>query len=203
MRFRTDALRISGSRVTVKNVTLSELLHIAYSLPSNNLTEYQLSGAPGWAQPGGDYYDVEAKAPGEAPPSAEQVRLMLQTLIADRFGLKLHREPKETPVYDLLAGKNGLKLKQLPASPWPAVVYPQRRNSMEEIEAMISKSLDRPLIDKTGLTGSFEFTDWGEEDLKEASIFTLVQERLGLKLDAAKEPIEIIVIDHVERPSEN
>jgi len=202
MRFRTDPVRISGSRVTFRNVGLGELLHIAYNLPANNSKEYQISGLPSWAAPGGDYYDVEARAPGEGAPSVEQVRLMLQTLIADRFQLKIHRESRETPVYDLVIGRTGPMMKKMPTdAPWPPLEALQRRNPMQDINMIISKSLDRLLIDKTGLAGTFQFTDWSEADLSQASIFTLVQERLGLKLEAAKEPVEIVVIDHAEKPS--
>jgi uncharacterized protein (TIGR03435 family) len=144
-------------------------------------------------------------APGEATPSAEQVRLMLQTLLADRFQLKLHRESRELSVYDLVEGKSGPKIKKMPANaPWPpSPGYPQNRLLMEQICTKISRSLDRPLLDKTGFTGTFEYTDWGQRDLEESSIFTLVQELLGLKLEPAKEQVEIIVIDHAEKPSAN
>jgi uncharacterized protein (TIGR03435 family) len=192
-------------------VTLTDLILAAY-----NVKDYQVSGAPDWATGrGSNYYDIEGRAPGDAAPSADQVRLMLQSLLADRFQLKLHHGSKELPVYDLVLGKNAPKLKAIPPDA-PAVrpTPPVRRSSIEMLDLLISTGLDRPLIDKTGLAGDFEYTlDLGQLDLDRkadpdgfsvgAFISTAVQEQLGLKLEAAKEQALILVIDHAEKPAAN
>jgi uncharacterized protein (TIGR03435 family) len=202
--------RISGTRVTAPLVTLSDLIGAAY-----DVKDYQISGAPGWATESGNRYTVEAKAPGESAPSADQVRLMLQSLLADRFQLKLHRDSKEIPTYDLVIGKNGPKLKPVPSDALSVVPAPPlRRSSIEQLASLISRFLDRPLVDKTGFAGNFEYSmDWGQMDLARAAdpdgfsgattISVAVQEQLGLKLEAAKERAVILVIDHAEKPSEN
>ena len=170
---------------------------------------------PAWAAPGGNYYDIEANAPGESAPPPDQIRLMLQVLLAGRFQLKLHRNSKELPVYNLVIGKNGPKLKAIPAdSPRVVTTPPMWRSSIEQLDSTIARFLDRPLIDKTGLAGAFEYTlNLGQLDLDRAGdpagfatgvpISTAVQEQLGLKLESTRERVEILVVDHAEKPSEN
>jgi uncharacterized protein (TIGR03435 family) len=198
--------RISGSRVTLQLVTLSDLIIAAY-----NVKDYQVSGLPKWGGRGGDYYDVEAKAQGDSAPSVDQIRQMLQALLADRFQLQIHREMKELSVYDLVVGKNGPKLREIPPGSTVTVPTPPvRRSSIEQLDSLISNFLDRPLIDKTGLVGTFEYSmDWGQLDLDRvannptATIYTAVQEQLELRLESDKERVEFLVIDSVQRPSEN
>lgn len=196
-------MTVSGSRIIVKNVTLSELIHVAYDLPATNTQDYQISGAPSWATAGGDYYDIEARAAGDGTTSTDQARLMLQTLISDRFRMKFHRESKVIPVYEVVISKSGLKMKKMPPPPWPPAAARQQRNSVEDLDTMISRFADRPIVDKTGLAGIFEFAHWDQADLEESSISVLVEDRLGLRLDPAKRQVEVIVIDHVEKPTEN
>jgi hypothetical protein len=192
---------ISGNRFSVEFATLTNLIIDAY-----DLTSFQVSGGPSWAQEGGDVYSISAKAEGEATPTSDQVRRMLQTLLAERFQLKLHKEVKDFPVYDLVIGKNGPKLKETDKK------RPVSRPAMEMITGIIANFTDRPVIDKTGLTAqNYEF-NWKQDDLLEElkasgkpapSIFKAVEEQLGLKLEPAREPMEALVIDQVERPSEN
>jgi uncharacterized protein (TIGR03435 family) len=192
---------VSGNRFSIEFATLTNLVILA-----NDLRNFQVSGGPSWAQEGGDVYSVNAKAEGDATPTSDQVRRMLQSLLADRFQLKLHKEVKDFPVYDLVVGKNGPKLKESDkkwAVPGPA---------MTMITGIIANFTDRPVIDKTGLTAqNYEF-NWNQDDLLEElkaggkpapSIFRAVEEQLGLKLEPAKEPMDVLVIDHAERPTEN
>jgi bla regulator protein blaR1 len=195
--------RISGSRVTALTRTVTDLIRDAY-----DVKEFQITGEPRRVFPTGDRYDIEAKAPGDAAPTVEQVRLMFQSLLADRFQLKLHRDSKQLPVYHLVIGKSGSKLK-----PVPPDAPPSRGQSIDQLVEALSRGLDRPIIDKTGLSGKFESTmDWGK--LTKArlddpvgyamgALSSAVQENLGLKLEPAKDQIQILVIDHVEKPSEN
>jgi uncharacterized protein (TIGR03435 family) len=203
------SFRISGTNVTMRLRTLSALVQAAYDVRA-----YQITGAPAWAGDRGNYYSIQAKAPGAAAPSGDQVRLMLQSLLADRFQLKLHRDSKEMAVYHLVIMKNGPKLKQI-ASDAPRAQLPQNtwRTPIAQLTRTLSRQLDRPLIDQTGLTGTFEYTmNWGQIDLARrddpdgfgaTDLFTAIQDQLGLKLESAKEQIPILVIDRVEKPTAN
>jgi uncharacterized protein (TIGR03435 family) len=134
---------------------------------------------------------------------------MMQTLLADRLQLKLHHESKELPVYELVIDKSGSKLKAVgPEEAATATTVPK-------LIGMLSLLVDRPILDKTGLAGTYHepLLDWaqlardrraGADDASTGqSVFTTVQDQLGLKLQPAKAPLDILVIDHVEKPSEN
>jgi uncharacterized protein (TIGR03435 family) len=219
-RFSTGKyfFRISGTRIVDQFATLTDLIMDAY-----NVKNYQILGAPDWATQRGDRYDITAKATGETAPSVDQVRLMFQALLAERFQLMLHRETKDQPVYELVIGKNGRKLRDIPAdAPRDYVTQGPKlgtrilRGPVKAIVDLLSPMLDRPLIDKTGLTGLYEYsTDWAQADLNmnltrptdqtgpSGSIFTAVEEQLGLKLQPAKGSVEFLVINSVQKPTEN
>jgi uncharacterized protein (TIGR03435 family) len=187
---------ISGNRVIEKSVSLADLIADAY-----DVKPYQISGQLTVGE-----YDIAATTGGAGAASPAQVRLMLQALLADRFRLKLHRETKALPVYELTIGKNGAKIVEVPADQRPNI-------SMRLFTALsISRFLDdRPLVDKTGLTGEHYQIKWDETELVEElpqgkpvpSIFRAVQDQLGLKLEAVKLPVEVLVIDHAEKPDPN
>lgn len=195
-------------RFTATGVSLTVLAEIAYGVK-----DYQISAGPRWIQ--SDRYDIAAKA-GE-DTSDDQFKLMLQTLLEDRFKLQFHREMKDLSVYALVAAKNGPKLKKS-ADGTP---YSRRVNAsgwtvsnldMAGLAARLSRELGRPVVDMTGLTGGYDFTlEWTRERATAASaaesdapsLFTAVQEQLGLKLEPRKQPVETLVIDRVEKPSEN
>jgi len=213
----TNPIRIAGNRVTLSQNTLTGLVMNAY-----NVKDYQISGMPEWARGRNQLYDIEAKTEGEAAATMEIVRPMLQTLLADRFQLKLHRETKELPVYNLVVGKQGSKLKESvgPRPPLP-VTYARpplvRLNLLDRpiefIVSIIASNADRPVLDKTGLTGRYDFLleftasnpDLVPRDSPDSdrSIFAAVQEQLGLRLVPVKEPTEVLVIDHADRPTAN
>jgi uncharacterized protein (TIGR03435 family) len=214
---------IDGGRWRVYNHTLKECVAYAYTL-----TVGLVSGGPPWIA--SDRYDIVALEPGGSRPTAGQNLLMFQNLLADRFKLKIHRETKQLPVYNLVLGKNGAKVvESAPGARKDDLVYqgspggvglPGHSVTMGDLVAFIGRVfLDRLVIDKTGLTGSYDF------DLKFAAegtllappgpppsgvdanelpdFFAAIQQQLGLKLEPAKGPVETIVIDSVERPSEN
>jgi uncharacterized protein (TIGR03435 family) len=192
-----------GGRFTGRNLTLQNLLRIAYELE-----DYQISGGPPWMNSAG--FDIQAKAPAE--PTREQVRHMLQSLLADRFQLAVHRETRQLPIYALVVAKTGPRLQ--PADPDAATSRSlkmgqliTRKMSMTDLASILTFDLKRPVKDETGLKGDFAFTlEWapglGESD-DGPSLFAAIQEQLGLKLASTKGPIEVLVIDHVEKPSEN
>ncbi len=206
-----------GSLFSERASTVQDLIMEAYGVE-----DYQISGLPAWAQrPGGEHYDVEARTPGESTATQAQLRLMLQSLLAERFQLRLHRVTKDVASYSLTVAKSGIKLKEVPpdAPPLPKIAgqidstVPQTvRSSMPRIVSLLALYLDRPLIDHTGLTAAqYEFV-WDADDLlKELvasgkpapSVFSAAQQQLGLKIDAVKGAVEVLVIDSVEKPTVN
>ncbi|WP_311733017.1 TIGR03435 family protein [Granulicella mallensis] len=211
-----------GGRVVVGAANLKMLLYFAFDLQS-----FQISGVPAWADK--NRYDIEALPPAssesrtavqppmKATPSDEQ-RKMLQNLLVERFGLKFHRETKEGPVYLLLRGKGQLRL-EAPAHPEGdsrgGVIMMQGgiadgsafglNISMPFLARQLSSNLDRPVLDRTGLPGLYDFQlepdDPTNHDMTAAIVDAM--NRLGLKLKAAKGPVETIVIDSVTEPTEN
>ncbi|MGA3235734.1 MAG: TIGR03435 family protein [Bryobacteraceae bacterium] len=175
---------------------------------SYNVRDVQISGGPRWADT--ELFDIEAKAP--APATTADLRLMLQSLLVDRFQLKLHREPKEQAVFDLVVARKGPKLTPVDAAGLGIGLGKTQLNgrgaTMSGLAGVLSSRVGSQVIDKTGLAGFYNFTlAWTPDDAATAetgpSIFTALQEQLGLKLEPAKGTVEILVIDSVERPSRN
>jgi bla regulator protein BlaR1 len=212
-----------------------------------DLKPFQIAGAPGWIE--SSRYDIVAKpsvSPVKKTMTSESVRkdqaemkLMLQSLLEDRFQLRFHRETKELPVYALTIAKGGLKLPEgsctnydfnnPPPRPAPGQKPPdycgnigmggngpaQTLNAfgitMTDFVGVLSNYSGRVVIDKTGFTGKFDahlvYADTLDsaprDDTSGPSLFTAMEEQLGLKVESTKGPVEILVIDHVERPSEN
>jgi len=201
---------VPGS-LTIRNASLNACIKWAYLV-----RDYQISG-PAWLT--AEKYDITAKAAGPAP--LNQLRQMLRTLLTDRFQLQFHRETKELPVYALVAAKSGPKLHK--AEPGGntgmkgengAFVFHGTSMPQFADDLSILSQVGRPVLDRTGIPGVFDFNlKFGEsnDEMKRAliagdgaSVFTLIQEQLGLKLEARKGPVEMLVIDHVERaPGEN
>jgi bla regulator protein BlaR1 len=221
-----------GGRVNIKNINVKFLIQQAYQV-----RDFQIAGGPGWLS--SDRYDIVAKAEGDEQVNPEQMRTMMQGLLADRFKLAIHRETKELPVYTLVVGKNGPKLKETPDTegvPGPDGV---RRGgmqvrmgrglingqgmTMEMLATQLANQLGRTVIDKTGLKGGYEVKlEWTPEQGEGPAIqreggadapattadsgptiFTALQEQLGLRLESTKGPVTIIVIDSVEKATEN
>jgi uncharacterized protein (TIGR03435 family) len=206
-------LRVSGSRLTAENMSLSNLITYAYSLQ-----DYQVLGLPGWAE--SDRYDISAKAEGDAELTRDSAKPLVQALLAERFQLKAHGGTKEMPVYNLVVAKNGPKFKESApdaqsilrlSSPGKGAVMTVTKGSMAQLVNQFSNrnGVDRPVLDKTGLTGGYDYKlEWGDPgavnaDADAVSIFTAVQDQLGLRLEKATAPIETLVIDYAAKPSEN
>lgn len=207
----------AGNTLTAEAYALAGLVGYAF-----NLKNYQVSFTQANSPLPGTAYDITAKAPGGSVPTPDQFRQMLQALLADRFKLKAHREMREMEVYALVAGKNGPKLKPSSSEANPmGYMRVEGRNyhatrakaTMDDVVQAIRNSfLDRPVVDHTGLSGTYNLdliytpdirSNRGEPDPNDISIFTAVQEQLGLRLEAQKEPVEVLVIDSVEKPSDN
>jgi uncharacterized protein (TIGR03435 family) len=179
---------------------------------------------------GKDKFDIEGKPDTPGTPSVEQSRVMLRKLLADRFQLKFHHAKKELSAYVLKVTKGGPKLTQDMGDPkgLPGLfghglgVLSVRNATMGDFAStMQDPVLDRPVVDQTGLTGKWDFTlKWTPDETQYAvlggykapaaesadappDLFTAIQEQLGLKLESTKAPVDVLVIDHVERPSAN
>ena len=227
---------VPGGGLKVTNATLKTLITFAYDIRG-----FQVSGGPGWLD--SERYDLLAKPEHAEGPAqlkemtdaqqktaAERIRERLRMLLAERFRLAIHRESKEVPVYALTIGKNGSKLEES-KEPDGAnqsmstnmnngkAQMTARRIPMQHLANVLSGQLSRPVLDRTGLMGKYNFKmDWSADmsargpdaaadanaaDPSGPSIFTAVQEQLGLRLESTKGPVEIIVIDSAEKASEN
>ena len=204
----TGGVSLDGTRFSSSRNPLRGLIFSAYEVPY-----WRLSGGPAWLET--DAYDIVGTFPSNTSP--DQVKLMLQTLFADRFKLAIHRETKDYPVYALVVGKDGPKLKAAADGKHGAKNggghLELHHASVAGFATYLVNATDRPVVDMTGLEGYFDITlDWRPDTPQSAassrndsrpSIYTAVQEQLGLKLEPRSAPVECIVIDHVERPSEN
>lgn len=178
----------------------------------------QVHGGPAWIDT--EQYDVMAKAES-ADAGLDQMRPMLRTLLVDRFKLAAHHETKEGPIYTLSMGNSGSKMQEARDTEKTYVSAVARghlvctRINMLGLVIMLSNTLGTPVIDKTGLTGFYDFSlEWTDPLARPANgsaqpadappdLFAAVQDQLGLKLEAAKGPVEVVVIDHIEKASEN
>jgi uncharacterized protein (TIGR03435 family) len=215
------AITVQGNRLRTVNITLSDLIAFAYGVQSK-----QVIGIPSWA--GTDKFDIEGKPEGEGTPSDKQWKGMLQKLMADRFKLSFHSEKRELSVYALSVGKNGPKLTKSGLDPngLPGLffrglgdLHATNATMTDFTQLLQSTVLDRPVVDQTGIEGRYDFDlKWTPDDSQFQSfgvripppgenapppLYTAIQEQIGLKLDATKAPAEVLVIDHVEQPSEN
>jgi uncharacterized protein (TIGR03435 family) len=182
---------------------IKRLMAFAY-----NVRDIQVSGGPRWADT--ELFDIEAKATG--PATTAEFRLMVQSLLADRFQLKLHRESKEQAVFHLVVGKNGPKLTPVDSAGLGIGLGKTQLNgrgaNMSGLAGVLSSRVGNEVSDKTGLAGFYNFTlTWTPDEAAATetgpSIFTALQEQLGLKLEPSKGVVEMLVIDGVERPSGN
>jgi uncharacterized protein (TIGR03435 family) len=215
---------VDGRRFKTINTTLGDLISFTYGIHPK-----QLVGAPAWVDT--DKFDITAQPDGEGTPSQQQWKTMWQKLLAERFKLAFHHDKKELSVYVLSVGKAGPKLTKSQGDPngLPGLFFRQlgalsgRNATMGEFSSMILQNavLDRPVLDQTGITGRWDFTlNWTPDDSQFASfgvkippptdaanappnLYTAIQEQLGLKLEATRAPADVLVVDHVEKPSEN
>jgi uncharacterized protein (TIGR03435 family) len=237
-----------NGRYAATNVTLAALIASAY-----RVRDFQVTGGPGWI--GNDRWDIDGRPQDGAtllPASPDDansfstVQLMLQSLLEDRFQLRMHKQAKEMPVYELLTDGRTVKLKasqdQDAAQPQPgSSALPTAQGAgprstsalrtgnftgkailMANLAAALAQVVGRPVIDRTNLSGRYDVTlDWLPDTPQSgatvgsapqpvespvdgpSSIFTAIQEQLGLRLQAGKAPVDVLVIDTVSRPSEN
>lgn len=197
-----------GGRLRVTSVTVYGLIKSAWMLQSS-----QIIGGPGWLD--SDRYDIDAKSGHPERIDTDHLQPLLQSLLADRFALKFHWETRDQAVYALVVDKDGAILKEDRDA--PMTILNTRRGSgkirivgtkvsMEQLARSIGSELGRVVVDKTGLPGGYDVNfEWAdpEADSLAPSIFTELHEQLGLKLEPAKAPVKVLVVDSAQKASPN
>ena len=187
-----------------------------------NVQESQIAGGPPWAAT--DRWNVEAKSDVGANFSVEETRQMLQNMLRERFALQVHREIQERPAYILMVAKGGPRLKADESGATNVRISSNSinldRGDMGRVVQLLSSALGRPVVDRTGLNGRYDISlQWDDApipdggiiglgsgpapDTNRQSIFSAIQDQLGLRLVSQQAPVEMIVIDKLERPSRN
>lgn len=210
------------SKFNAENVSVITLINWAYEVP-----ETRILGAPGWA--GSTMFNIEARSDPAvdqqmrnltADAGRGQKEMMVRALLADRFHLAIHNETRDLPVYNLVIAKAGPKLGAVQESgsfinTWNNRIEVQMPNSVAVLAEELSKVSGRDVIDKTGISGRYDlrlrFTPDegpamlnGQQDPNPPpNLFTALQEQLGLKLEPARGPVQVLVIDHIELPTKN
>jgi uncharacterized protein (TIGR03435 family) len=220
-----------SSRFEATNLPIKALLQIAYGFDA------PVVGAPDWVAD--TFYTIQARSDEAADARLARLtdnearlekRNAIRVLLAERLGLKTHLETRNTSIYNLVVDKGGVKMQLVPPPPLPAngeAPFPLRPSdvkahgsqhglefdgsnaSMRAIAGALSSMVEAPVVDRTGLTGTYNYTlqfgrDWSERDPESwPSIFTAVQEQLGLKLEAVHESVPNLVVDHITKPTEN
>jgi uncharacterized protein (TIGR03435 family) len=208
----SSGINTHAGLVDARNVTLQRCIIGAYSVGP-----HQVVGGPDWAY--ADRWDIMGKA--DQPIGGDDIlNQMLQRLLADRFRLTLHRESKILPAYVLEVDKKGPKLEKAEGGDSDTntstrrggrVTIDAKNTDMDLFAQILARKMDLPVVNQTGLTGDFNFKlHWTPDSVPaqeqtgdDVSIFTALQEQLGLRLRSAKAPVEVLVIDHVEKPTAN
>lgn len=221
-----------NDRFVAKHYTLKLMIAAAYNVSPKAISGGRVSGDPvsddlGWMD--SDHYDIVALTPGADRPSRDQQMAMLRNLLVERFQLKMHREQKELSIYQLEVAKGGPKLRpsaEAPGEPAALIstVYPDhihmpaRNATMAEFASLLQRAvLDRPVVDKTGLSGHYDFDlDWAPDetqfggevptarsDAQSPPFFTAIQQQIGLRIEATKGPVMALVVDSAQRPTAN
>jgi uncharacterized protein (TIGR03435 family) len=208
-----------GTGYTAQNAPVKLMISLMYKVPMR-----QISGGPDWINT--DRFDIEARA--DRPYNVDELHVMFQNLLADRFNLKFHKKTKDGPVYALSVDKSGLKMKPdgsgqalgIPIVPAAGGSFAGTRVPMQFLCWWLGQQLQndgRPVIDETGLDQSYDFTlsfapqlppnvsrdSLPPEMQNLPSIFDALKQQLGLKLEAKRGPVEYFVIDHIDKPSSN
>ena len=217
------AFGLRGRNFSTLNTTLTDLITFAYDLQPR-----QVTGGPAWMET--DKYDLAAIPDKPGAPNTKQLKGMVQKLLTDRFKLTFHHDKKEMTVFAITVAKTGSKLTKSEdnSNGVPALFFrglgnlPVKNATIADFAGVMQTAvLDRPVIDQTGLTGRFDFVlTWTPDESQfggrggqapppanggtaPPDLFTAMQQQLGLKMDSVKAPVDVLVIDHVEMPSEN
>jgi uncharacterized protein (TIGR03435 family) len=217
------AFNVQGRTFRTINTTVTDMITFMYGVHAT-----QLVGGPAWMA--SEKFDVSGQPDLPGTPSLNQWKGMMQKLLTDRFKLAFHRDRRELSVYALTVAKGGPKMTKNDSDPngLPGLFFrglgmlPARNATMADLAGLFQGAvLDRPVVDQTGLAGRYDFTlNWTPDETQFAGLgvkvppppdnaaappglFTAIQEQLGLKLDATRAPVEVFVVDRVEKPAEN
>jgi uncharacterized protein (TIGR03435 family) len=219
---RNAGIQIQGRQFKIINLTVNDLIRAAYGIHPR-----QLIGAPDWIEK--DRYDILGKPDVEGQPNRRQMQVLIQKVLADRFGLKFHREKRELSAYTIVIGKTGAKLTAAEGDPKadPQIFFygpgkfVAKNATLADFAGFLQGGVvDRPVVDQTGLAGRYDFgmiyrpneplaggrgdnppTPNDQDALED--IYGAVQQQLGLRLESTKTQVEMFVIDRLEKPSEN
>jgi len=218
-----DWFRVNGRNFSTHNISLAGLIKFAYGVHGK-----QILNAPDWMDH--DTYDIAAVPDGEGQPSDKQWKGMLQKLMAERFKLTFHQDKRELAVFALTVGKDGPKnmVENTGGGSLPGMFFrgtpggimlPANNATMKDFTGLLQEVvLDKPVVDQTGLKGRYDFTlKWAPDDSQfgghvpppsdaadaPPNLFTAVQEQIGLKIESTKAMVDVMVMDHVEKPSAN
>jgi uncharacterized protein (TIGR03435 family) len=209
-----DAMTTRGRHIVLRNKTPEAMLRLAYGMQRS-----QIVGAPEWIRT--EHFDVDGVPDVDGQPDMKQFQVLVQKVLAERFGLKSHHEQREMPVFALAVAKDGPKMNPskgdpngLPDNEGMGGNGRQIRKytnvSMSDLAMMLQFNLDRPVVDQTALKGRYDFRmQWTVDEAQATDmdappgLFTAIQEQIGLKLESTKAPVDVLVIDHVEEPSPN
>jgi uncharacterized protein (TIGR03435 family) len=218
-------ITLRGTEVITTNETVHDLINLAYWLHPK-----QVAGGPAWAE--SDKWDMAGKPDAPGQPNVDQMKMMIQKLLADRFQLKFHWEKRDLSVYAIGVTKTGPKITKSLDDPkgypgWnfgraaSGMTLTFRNSPMSQISAVLQNFLDKPVVDQSGLSERYDFTVTFTLDAGQAArlgglpvpaaanpdaapdVFAAFQQQLGLKLESTKAPTDVMVIDQVEKPSEN
>jgi uncharacterized protein (TIGR03435 family) len=218
-------ITLRGAEVITTNVTVHDLINLAYWLHPK-----QLTGGPAWTE--SDKFDMTGKPDAPGQPNVDQMKMMIQKLLADRFQLKFHFEKRDLPAYAVGIAKGGAKIIKSQDDPkgLPGFYFGRtaagttltfRNSPMSQITAVLQNFLDKPVVDQSGLSERYDFTLTFTLDSAQAvrlggaptsapdnpdaapDVFAAFQQQLGLKLESTKAPVDVMVIDKIEKPSEN
>ncbi len=216
---------LRGNEVIATNATVRDLINLAYWLHPK-----QVTGGPAWME--SEKYDMAGKPDAPGQPNVDQMKMMIQKLLADRFQLKFHFEKRDLPAYAVMITKTGPKIIKSQDDPkgYPGWYFGRaatgttltfRNSPMSQITAILQNFVDKPVVDQSGLSERYDFTVTFTLDPAQAArlggaptpapdnpdaapdLFAAFQQQLGLKLESTKAPVDVMVIDKVERPSEN
>jgi uncharacterized protein (TIGR03435 family) len=220
---RGRGFQTRGRHVRAANESVNDMISFAYGVHTK-----QIVGGPAWFSTDHYFVDGVPDVPGE--PNLAQFRSIIRKVLADRFGLRVHNEKKELSVYALMVAKGGPKMTRSVGNPngppddnfsTSAWLKETDTTMADFAKAMQMTVLDRPVVDQTGLEGRWDFLlKWtpdesqftaigvriqprGDDPSAPPGLFTAIQEQIGLRLEAVKAPTDVLVVDSVERPSEN
>jgi uncharacterized protein (TIGR03435 family) len=210
-----SSMGMKGSQLALINRTVEVLIMAGYGMQKS-----QIVGAPHWIET--ERWDIQGVPDVPGRPSVKQMQSLIRKVLAERFGLKLHRESKELSVYAITPAKGGAKMDKSAGDPNGLPDENDNQNngivtmrvtnmSMGEFAMIFQFFLDRPAVDQTGLAGRYDFQlKWTPDESRAPTdgsappgMFTAIQQQIGLKLEPVKAPAEVLVVDALERASAN